>query len=116
MSTRADMKAAQLTQASPKPKISKDNHKTPVQVNIKTNPHGLMAPHEEDDLRINEPTNASRLERDMVQSSDHMFNQSSIQMANDGTPGLNARFADGPANLLDSPNHQENNFGASDDE
>lgn len=75
-----------------------------------------MGPHEEDDLRINEPTNASRLERDMVQSSDHMFNQSSIQMANDGTPGMNARFADGPVNLLDSPNQQENNFGASDDE
>lgn len=60
--------------------------------------------HEEDDLAINEPANASRMERDLVQSSDHMFNQSSIQMANDGTPGMNARITDGHGNLLeDSP-------------
>ena len=31
----------------------------------------------------------------MVQSSDHMFNQSSIQMVNDGTPDRNNRFTGG---------------------
>ena len=87
-----------------------------------THPNGLMgmgaAHNEEEDLAVIQSANA--MERDMVQSSDHMFNQSSIQMANNndgGTPGMNARFADGHVgNILDSPQKQEDNFGASDDE